>query len=45
MSEVEIQCPYCGELLVFVKDHPKAMFCYICNKFYSEALLRERCGL
>ena len=47
MSEVQIQCPECGETLAFVKEksNDKVMFCLWCNKFYSETEIRERCGL
>jgi phage FluMu protein Com len=43
--QVEIQCPDCGEILIFIKDHPKAMFCSKCNRILKEAEIRERCGL
>ena len=48
MSEVKIQCPECGEILAINKNkvnNDKAMFCIWCNKFYTEAEIRERCGL
>lgn len=47
MTEVQIRCPECGNALTFVenKNNDKVMFCVWCNKLYTEAEIRERCGL
>lgn len=47
MSEVKIQCPECGGILGSVKNrtNDKVMFCLRCNQLYTEAEIRERCGL
>lgn len=44
MTEVKIQCPECGGLLQFVSTIKEYM-CKECYRDFTEAEIRERCGL
>ena len=46
LEEIKIQCPECGGLIK--KDEHLAngvLCCNVCLKIYTEAEIRERCGL
>ncbi|BDI54993.1 MAG: Zn finger protein [Lokiarchaeia virus VerdaV4] len=49
MSEVEIQCPDCGGMLIsgmIETDYDEGHYCCNkCGKIYTEAEIREGCGL
>ena len=42
--KVKIQCPECGELLVY-KFAKNEYMCIECIKLYSEHEIRERCAI
>lgn len=48
MSEVEIQCPECGGLLILdaIEGFKAELWvCLKCDTAFSEIEIRERCGL
>lgn len=46
MIEVKIQCPECGGLLEpEAKGLKSDFFCTSCRLIFTEAEIRERCGL
>ena len=47
MSEVEIQCPECGGKLgtILNRERWPGMICLECKNYYTEAEIRERCGI
>lgn len=49
MSEVQIQCPECGGMIysgMLENDFSERIyFCNKCDKNFTEAEIRKRCGL